>query len=790
MAIFKVTSSLLRRQKAYGVTIFCLSLIVSLMLCSVLTVMQRSGVLLHEAIENISMHDVMFFVGVPEHDDEFVRLKDNLLDVGYVEDFEVGRCLSPLPSNVFIGEQELQETMIISAYAPDLRNYRIRSNRDELFVLADGEVLLQLIYERTYSVEVGDTVSINGHEFIIAGFFEDPILGSPTATIGRAYVHEGDFEKLYGERDLQGTFLFVNVQADHDDPDYAKQIRNVIEASSGFLGMFISVSRLIVISNAMLVPNLILALLLSFALLSLLITLFVLRYAVLSSIEGSFVTLGVFKAVGFTGKQIRIAVMLQYVLVCLLGSVAGAFASIMLIPTIGELVMVMAGLIWNGRLSVYMGLMVVFAMTLLICTVSMLNTRKIKRISPIRAISFGRAPVYFARRLNIPLRRLAVLPLHFRMSLKQIMTRRKQYVLLVCITALLTFMAIFAGGMSRIFSDVRNVLHVFGFPKSDVAIMYVPQNPLDISDEAILMLDEIVAEIEEQYSVAIVFEMITTWMLIEGVDVSGFAYDTFDGIGLIEPLSGRFPIYDNEVTLSPVVAALSEKGIGDRIYLRFGEFEPAEFIVTGMAENINNLGRTIIMTMEGAKRLAPGVVPFERHIIFEEGTDVPATVAEIKSAYEHDDIFVFEFEVLVGTMVDSIAEVVNLVTGVSYALTAALIALITFLLTIIAMYREYADIAVFKAVGFTSWQLRLQFALRFLLVSLSGGLLGMGLSLLVGDALITFIFRFFGISRMSLNLGPAEALPPILLVSTVALIATWLVSTRVKRVSVRTLISE
>jgi len=72
--------------------------------------------------------------------------------------------------------------------------------------------------------------------------------------------------------------------------------------------------------------------------------------------------------------------------------------------------------------------------------------------------------------------------------------------------------------------------------------------------------------------------------------------------------------------------------------------------------------------------------------------------------------------------------------------------------------------------------------LRFLLVSLTGGLIGIGMSILASDAVITFIFRFFGLSKVSMDLGTSELLLPFLLVGSISLIAAWLVSARFKSV--------
>ncbi|MCL2036763.1 MAG: ABC transporter permease [Oscillospiraceae bacterium] len=108
----------------------------------------------------------------------------------------------------------------------------------------------------------------------------------------------------------------------------------------------------------------------------------------------------------------------------------------------------------------------------------------------------------------------------------------------------------------------------------------------------------------------------------------------------------------------------------------------------------------------------------------------------------------------------------------------------------IAIYRENADIGIFKSTGFTSRQLRAQFALRFLLVSLLGGFFGILLNLIASSVLLSFIFGIFGVPQVGLQFNALELLFPVALVCLIALVAAWLVSARIRRVSGRVLIAE
>lgn len=791
MAVWKVALSLLKKQKAYGVTIFCLSLVVALMLSAALTVMKQSGTLQRTAYEKAGCPDVLFIYQESQYDTELPAFIEDKAEVESVHEEAV---LIADRRKVNFGGFEPQEWPYILPHSPDKNAFKVIPDGDAPLTPGEGEILLPLLYEDYYQLHRGDMVSIGGHKLKITGFYEDPLFGSPMVGTKRVYVNERDFKRMQNDTgDESGlypyVFLSVYVSADTDSPAYASQIRNASDGVSlGGNGFMVTApeSR----QYSMMVPELVAVILLAFALLAMLITFYILRYAVLSSIEGNFVTLGIFKAVGFTGGQIRLAVMLQYALVCFAASVAGAFVSIPVVPIIGGLLMDAAGLIWGGSLWILAGVLVIAATVGLICGITWLNTRKIRKISPVRAIAFGRAPVYFAKQLNVPLKHLSVLPLHLRMAVKQMMTRRKQYTVLIVIVVLLTFMVTFTGALSELFRNDRTVLRVFGFPDADFGI-WVGNYQSDRHDELIAKFDRILAEIERKYQPVITYEEVYINVYIEDTLTRSMVYETFEGIGLGDPLSGRFPKYENELALSPVMAERFGKGVGDTVYLSDVNGESVPFIVTGIVQCMNEVGQNFSFTMAGLKRISPNFFILSRQVILPDNIDRVAATAEIKASYQDEDINVVTLEENnMKQIIDSVRSVIDPATAISYGLTVILIALITFLLAMIALYRENADIGIFKSTGFTSRQLRIQFALRFLLVSLTGGLFGVLLSMLASDALISFIFSFFGVPKVHMDLSATNLLLPVALVCALALIAAWLVSGRIKRVSGKVLMTE
>ena len=122
-----------------------------------------------------------------------------------------------------------------------------------------------------------------------------------------------------------------------------------------------------------------------------------------------------------------------------------------------------------------------------------LITRKITKISPVRAIAFGNAPVYFSSRINFSLDKASLIPLSIKIAAKQIITHLKQYVMLFIVVGILTSFIISIASISNmIIGD--NAENIFTSFSSDISISYNDEKDIDV-------VNEIIKEVESEASV-------------------------------------------------------------------------------------------------------------------------------------------------------------------------------------------------------------------------------------------------------------------------------------------------
>ena len=84
--------------------------------------------------------------------------------------------------------------------------------------------------------------------------------------------------------------------------------------------------------------------------------------------------------------------------------------------------------------------------------------------------------------------------------------------------------------------------------------------------------------------------------------VDALITDDWTDVPDVNILSGRIPKYDNEITIGGYMSTLLGKGIGDEVTVANGLIE-RRYLITGIDQNSNNMGKEIVMTSEGARHL-------------------------------------------------------------------------------------------------------------------------------------------------------------------------------------------
>ena len=101
---------------------------------------------------------------------------------------------------------------------------------------------------------------------------------------------------------------------------------------------------------------------------------------------------------------------------------------------------------------------------------------------------------------------------------------------------------------------------------------------------------------------------------------------------------------------------------------------------------------------------------------------------------------------------------------------------------------ERKQLAIYKSIGFTIKNLRISFALRFLLISLLGSVLGIIFNMSINDFIMSTLLRFSGISNFKTEYTIITLLLPILIITVAFFIFSYIISRQIKNVNINELI--
>lgn len=110
------------------------------------------------------------------------------------------------------------------------------------------------------------------------------------------------------------------------------------------------------------------------------------------------------------------------------------------------------------------------------------------------------------------------------------------------------------------------------------------------------------------------------------------------------------------------------------------------------------------------------------------------------------------------------------------AISLLLIALITFLVSIVMIHREMVENGIMKSIGFDTVQLRMQFVSRFMIVAIGGSAVGTIISLLLDGQLINLLFSLVNLAKIPSGVSIFLVISDFVFIVLAAVGSAWLVS--------------
>lgn len=785
MDILTMLRADMRKKKGAFISIVLLTFLIVTMVSSLLSVQRNFKNAYAESCKYYDIPDVSLILKESRLTDD---MRESINACDCLERADIEECLT---SNgiMSVGDCTDGNTYMFFRMHENMRifNESATGYETEDIVPGKGEIFIPFGLKDKLNCNIGDTLKLSVEqsskqgptefEFTIKRFVEEPVLGANMIGWKKVFVCDEEYDSLmqafekYESEDYSRKALCVGLyksDPDMTDLEFQREVNKasgIADCSFGVLpkGDSAKYTSLFmeIVTNVMI----------GFSVLLFTIVLVMIAHSIKTEIEIDYVDLGVIKSQGFGSGKISAVILLRYLLAEFIGILLGLAAGVPLERLLSEIffgitaVLPKKGIAIGSTMLCVLGLLVISVLIVFICT------RKISRISPVRAINGGKNEIYFSSRLNAPISpKLLTLSIAFR----SFTSNKKRYIGTVFIAALLTFFAVTANILKDMITS-RSALDLMGFLSYDLLV--------DYNDEGHPEIEQQVYDIVEKYTtIKKKYNYTQLYASLNGDKIMMQIYQYPEYIpGMIE---GRYPEYPNEIMVTRPVAELLDLKIADEVTVsRSGK--SSQYMITGIYQCISDTGVCFAIPLEGAKKI--GIDSIGRiQLVLDDTANAEAMAEEInelcgeeakaESILEEDGDTLYLAADILRYMVFGFAGV--------FSLAAVM------MICSKAFIQERTDIGVLKSMGFTSKVLRRQFTLRFFVISLIGSVLGSLAAICWSDDVLSLIFRFFGIYKVFEDNTPMTFISAAAFIALCTAIFAFFSSRKIKKVETRELITE
>lgn len=666
-----------------------------------------------------------------------------------------------------------------------INSYRIRQqkfydeNNQEITRMERGTIYLSRQGMEKNDLKAGDQIELqadNGYHktFTVKGYCKDAFTGSGMMGCSRYLVCDEDYQELADRGDFSRGKIY-SIRCD----DLEKFQREFTD--EGLVALFSGDRSLIKKSYVM--DMVIAAVLLSVSLCLVIISIVMLRFMIIFTVNEDYQEIGIMKAIGIRDIDIRKLYLAKYFMIAVSGAVLGFVVSIpfsnMLLAQVTQSIVIP-----SGRQGIGKNLLTSLAVVLVVVLCGYLSTGKIKRFSPMDAIRSGNNGERFKRKGFLRLVGSRWKATTFLAGNDVISELRKYTVLLVTSVIGIWLVLMLVNTVNTLCSE--QITKWMGVVDSDIFLVDEgEQNKLLYSGDRqkyYEYLEEIKETLQEE-DIA-VSRVVTEGLFRLKIRHGDDSYNSFSLQGLGTETDEYFydegtpPKYANEVAVTHIVAEKLHAGIGDTVYIRTGE-EEQPFVITALYQSMNNMGEGIRFTEQAEIDYSFVLGNFGAQIILEERPDQAGyedLIARVEKIYPDAKVYsvVDYIQVALGNISTRLDSLKIMMLGLVMLINV----LVVVLMQKMFLIRERTEVGMLRLIGFSDAQVAVWQTKRIMMILLAGIVLGTATATPFSQITSGSVFQMMGASRIEFEINPWEVyvIYPIALfvVTTLACMVTML----------------
>ena len=780
MGVLILLKANIRHKKGSFVSIILLMIIISMSLTSIISLKDNVARSVSTEMDQVDAGDLLVMIKERQLTDDML---ENIKNNDMVEIVSI--CHSLATRECRVGEKKYTSPWFMEKLDSKYRLIKddLSGYEDNTPILENGEIYLTLGIKSAMPCKIGDTVKIEtafgDYEFRIKGFIAEPVIGSFTIGWKQVFISDDDFEKISAKYDAEkteekdGKYDIVSIKQSESCELSQMKFRRQLNLDTGISNHALgSLTKDQTINYTNIYPKIIMGVLIVFIIILLIIVLIVMRHSIITTIKMDYVGLGVLKSQGFTSRKIRLIFILQYFFAQLAGAFIGIMLAIPLTGILGKVFIPIIAVSIESGISTLKVLAAILAVILISSLFIIMATKNVLKISPVKAISGGHDDVYFDSRLNYSINKKI---LSGSLALRQFTSAKHQYIGILLIVSLLVFFMMTIMVLGNILTS-KSAMESLGVITPDLEISY--REKLD--DQK---MEEIENTINDIGKITKKYYMVSKYLSINGEEMLATIYRDPEMIpGMMK---GRAPMYDNEIVITEILADELDIKMGDTVKLGFND-EQLEYIISGIFQSTYDIGRTLSLNFEAAKKL--GIDKMENAEFCLEDASEAQNIAD-KLNEKYTDII--NAEVTDNDEYLGIYQVtIDATKAVIYSFSVIFTLIVVSMVCKKTFLKERTDIGVYKSLGFISGRLRLQFAVRFFLIAVIGSAVGTVASLVFSQKLIIAMLRLIGVTSLKTSFSVLTFVLPISLICLCFFLFAFIASAKIKKVEVKELVTE
>lgn len=611
----------------------------------------------------------------------------------------------------------------------------------QVISVADGEIFIPITYIQSGIARVGETVTVAGRPFTIAGALRDSQMQPLLSSSKRFLVSQNDFAALRQSGSVEYLIEFrlhdlENLGAFETAYTAAGLEANGPTLTYPLFRLFNGLSDGLMIAVILLVSALVIA-----------IAFLCIRFTLLAKIEDDYREIGVMKAIGLRVSDIKKIYLTQYLAIAAAGSLLGYGLSFVFRDALLTNIRLYMGESDNASLA---PLLAIVSVALVFLTISAYVNGvlgRFRKISPAEAVRFGVSQEAAGGGRHFRLSANKLLDTNIFLGIKDVLARKSLYVTMLAVLVLAAFIIIVPHNLHNTIASDSFITYM-GIGDSDLRI------DIQQTDHITEKAAEIAAVMENDPAIARFVVLTTQTFRVKLADGSEERLKVELGDHSVFPLTyaeGRAPTGENEIALSVLNASELGKTVGDVVRLVIDGRETT-LTVCGTYSDVTNGGKTAKAVFSDAS------ADTMWSVITAELAD-PALLDE--KITEYADRFAFakvsdidEFiQQTYGGTIRAIGTASYAAIGVALTLTL----LITLLFMRMLVAKDRYAIAVMKAFGFTNKDIKMQYVARSVFVLVIGIFLGTLLANTLGETLAGAVIASFGAASFKFIVNPAFA---------------------------------